>query len=235
MASHSQTDLQRKIHEKKINIESDNYFGNLIAPYIVRRFSQYIATPLLDAGAGDGSFLKELRKSASINIKQLHGIDLVPNDDLGIIEGSTASLPYSNEEFKTIICSEVLEHLDTSTLIISLLEFTRVLRADGYLICTFPFDENLKKQTYTCPNCETSFHRFGHVQSWHSKSSVTKMFSDAHLKVLHFEILPLGAVAKLPWIRIFSPLLNLLKNPPGLRKRALIICQKKVSLANNRD
>ena len=226
MDSPSQTDLQRKIHEKRINIEHTTFFGSRVGRYVVRRLRKHIQTPLLDAGAGDGSLLKVIRTLPRISSADLYGVDLVPNAELGIKKGLVDNLPYKENTFKTIICTEVLEHLDTPTLTKALQEFYRVLQPGGHLITTFPFDETLARQTFTCPNCDTSFHRYGHVQSWHSKKAVTSMLKAAGFTIQSLEILPLGAVAKIPLLRFIAPLLNKLDNPPGLRKRAITVCQK---------
>jgi SAM-dependent methyltransferase len=225
MKSHiSQVELQTKIHAKKINIET--FFGSVIAPYLIRRFQKKIAFPLLDAGSGDGAFIRKMREKFPEAKESVFGIDLVSNPELNIIAGDLKNMPFEENQFKTIICSEVLEHLDDETLEKTLWQFKRIIDINGYIICTVPFDENIERSTFTCPHCEKSFHKFGHVRSWHSKDEIFRMFEYAGLSVEEVDILPLGAIAKLPLLRLVKFFINKLNNPPGLRKRAIIIAKK---------
>ena len=220
----SQTDLQKKVHEQKLNL--GEYFGAIIAGYLLKRFRRLIKFPLLDAGCGGGDVIKKLRQLYPQYLEQIIGIDLVAVPELNVIQGDIKKMPFEDEKFKTIICTEVLEHLDDETLEKTLGEFKRVLTNDGYLICTFPYDEKLERNTFICPHCNKSFHRYGHVQSWHSEESIREMFESAGFKIKELDILPLGAVAKFPPLRLFKLLLNKLDNPPGLRKRAVVVITK---------
>ena len=59
-----------------------------------------------------------------------------------------------------------LEHLDDATLAAGLTEVGRVLKADGHLIGTVPYREDLSASMVVCPDCGKVFHRWGHERSF---------------------------------------------------------------------
>jgi SAM-dependent methyltransferase len=100
---------------------------------------------VLDAGCGRGFYLKAL--SYFSFIKKIYGIDInkkyleiakrINNDPRVVIKhGSIYNLPFSDNFFDLIICSEVLEHLKNDGL--ALKELKRVLKPKGRLIITVP-------------------------------------------------------------------------------------------------
>jgi SAM-dependent methyltransferase len=64
----------------------------------------------------------------NLNISPLKSPDLL---------GNAASLPFGNNTFDVVICSELLEHVHEP--IESLIEIYRVLKPDGVLLATIPF------------------------------------------------------------------------------------------------
>lgn len=222
----SQTELQRKIFSDQVTNHPQDYFGRLIAPYLIRSMRKYIRFPLLDAGAGEGSMIREIIRKYPKQRRAIYGLDLVPFPDLNIQGGDLQKLPWQSDMFQTILCTEVLEHLENTILTNTLAELYRVLQPSGYLICTFPYDEDVQRQTFTCPHCGESFHKYGHVRSWHTPDSVRDMFTRARFRVEYFDILPLGAIAKMPPLKFLKILLNKLDNPPGFKKRALVVLRK---------
>src|SRR5262249_15843554 len=76
------------------------------------------------------------------------------------------AIPFSDQTFDAVVCSEVLEHLGTDTLRAGLAEIRRVLRQGGELHGTVPADENLADLQTVCPHCGEGFHRWGPVQSF---------------------------------------------------------------------
>jgi len=94
---------------------------------------------VLDAGSGEGYFL------STINAKQKVGIELsekrikkakklFPN--LEIKMGDVNNLPFDDDSFDIIVCSEVLEHVDGYEKAIK--EFKRCIKPTGELILSFP-------------------------------------------------------------------------------------------------
>jgi ubiquinone/menaquinone biosynthesis C-methylase UbiE len=61
-----------------------------------------------------------------------------------MVFGSASNLPFEDQAFDVILCSEVLEHLPTTFDEKALIEMSRVLRSDGQLFVTIPSLEGLR-------------------------------------------------------------------------------------------
>ncbi len=96
---------------------------------------------ILDVGCGSGTIVKRLLKKG----KKTIGIDIGKKfvdfckskyKSAVFCEADAQFLPFSNKCFDTIVCSEVIEHLENPEK--ALKEFNRVLRPRGKLILTTP-------------------------------------------------------------------------------------------------
>jgi SAM-dependent methyltransferase len=124
---------------------------------------------VLNVGIGDAA-LERLAMARGWDVEALD-----PSEDavtrsvaLGIRaqRGVIEALPYGDESFDAVFCSEVFEHLTPDQLQAALPEIGRVLRPDGRLYGTVPFDEHLDEQRVVCPHCGEQFHRWGHQQAF---------------------------------------------------------------------
>jgi len=88
--------------------------------------------------------------------------------------GYANAMPFDDAQFDCVVMSEVLEHLDESTLETALGEVRRVLAPTGRFLGTVPADENLEVSRVVCPRCGETFHRWGHVRSF-SRGSLTEL------------------------------------------------------------
>lgn len=99
---------------------------------------------ILDCGCGHSLFLVAISELTSC---QIHGLDvdfekiIQTQNDLGnkmvrLVHGDITSLPYQDEYFNKIYCSEVLEHIPDDKR--ALKELRRVLKKKGTLIITVP-------------------------------------------------------------------------------------------------
>jgi len=138
-------DFYRKIEEYDWNYVVDNNIGleSFLHKYrrkktlkLMKRYAHRGA--ILDAGCGTGLMLREL-PAGSI------GIDINPRNvakakkyvpQAIIEEGDVESLPFNNNSFDTVLCTEVLEHLVLPERAVN--EFRRVLKPGGYLIGSIP-------------------------------------------------------------------------------------------------
>ena len=68
-----------------------------------------------------------------------------------------------------MLISEVIEHIPKDNLNKSVSEIYRVLKKDGILLVTVPFNENLIDNVTICPECGHNFHRWGHHNSFTHK------------------------------------------------------------------
>ncbi len=80
--------------------------------------------------------------------------------------GSVEKIPFDSDSFDFVVMSEVIEHLEDGVLHNGLKEVRRVLKSDGVLVGTVPCNEDLSRETFSCPVCQQSFHRVGHVKSY---------------------------------------------------------------------
>ena len=99
---------------------------------------------ILDAGSGEGFFLSKIKAKEKYGIeiseKRLRrSQNLVPNMD--VISGDVTNLPFDDETFDVIVCSEVLEHVNDFQK--ALLEFKRCLKPSGILVVSFPNEQTV--------------------------------------------------------------------------------------------
>lgn len=84
------------------------------------------------------------------------------------VEGNLLSLPFSDNSFDLIICSEVIEHISYFDYFQVLAELSRV--SSQYLLISVPCEENLQRSQVICPGCGCRFQPYYHMRSFHEKS-----------------------------------------------------------------
>jgi ubiquinone/menaquinone biosynthesis C-methylase UbiE len=142
------------------------FLGEIIASPLVRASKPFLKKGgwVLDAGAGTGALLRELRR---LGIAQKYvGIDYIERPELDVAKGDVTNLQFSDSTFSNVFCIEVLEHLDSKQLYAALREIHRVLELKGILVITVPFDEDLEGGNMVCPRCGHRFHPWLHQQSF---------------------------------------------------------------------
>jgi len=190
------------------------YAGEIIAKELIKLSKKYIGHSVLDVGAGNGAIMKQIPGSI--------GIDLAPKDK-AIKKGGIENIPFGSEEFDTIFCTEVLEHLDNTILHKGLAEVYRVLKKGGYFITTVPYNEDLKAHEIFCPKCGSRFHRVGHIQSF-NKKSMQSLLSKNKFKIIVNRSVPFSYFKRYPYLRPFLQLLSdkeIIKN-----KKLFTVAQK---------
>ncbi len=109
------------------------------------------ASRLLDVGCGTGRHILELSRYEGTFI----GLDMAANDlksmryllaiasregrlkaDVHMVEGDGMQLPFEDNEFSHVICTETLEHIDDDQAMLR--ELVRVLRPGGVLVISVP-------------------------------------------------------------------------------------------------
>lgn len=101
--------------------------------------------------------------------------------------GYSDNIPFESNTFDIVIMSEVLEHLNSDSLVSSLSEVQRVLNYRGIFIGTVPYKENFDESTIFCPHCGSVFHRWGHVQSF-DKQSIRNLLESAGFKKISLTV-----------------------------------------------
>ncbi|MEO1999908.1 MAG: methyltransferase domain-containing protein [Planctomycetaceae bacterium] len=202
-----------------------SYQGEQNARPLVFLTRKYLGQVILDAGAGEGSLVRQLRQDCTQ--AEVQGVDLAPKNR-DVDQGDLTNLAYADACFDTVFCSEVIEHLtpeDTSTV---MRELARVLRPGGSLIVTTPFAETLAESTVACPRCDCAFHRWGHQQSF-VQGDFSQLADQAGLvpeeiRTIRYSrlrrVMFLGqSLLKLPWLKRYIA--------QGRGKRHLIMAARK--------
>ncbi|OGS95714.1 MAG: hypothetical protein A3H31_08135 [Gallionellales bacterium RIFCSPLOWO2_02_FULL_57_47] len=101
----------------------------------------------LDIGAGHGELISLMRSKFDINSSACDYTDSLmrlPDVSVKIADLSNENLPYPDESFDLVTCTEVIEHLEhyRSTL----REIYRILKPGGTLVLTIPNILNLKSR-----------------------------------------------------------------------------------------
>lgn len=87
-----------------------------------------------------------------------------------LIEKFPSSLP--SNQFDLVIFTEVIEHLSDSQLDTILTEIHRVIKPNGFIFITTPYQENLEAEKTICPECGCIFHRWQHLRAWSLESLI---------------------------------------------------------------
>lgn len=126
--------------------------------WVVRRLARkYGTAPFLDAGCGTGLNLRHLPVGSM-------GIDINPRNvaivrerlpSYEVVQGDIEAMPFADETFATVVCTEVLEHVPDAPKAIA--EIRRVLRPGGAFIGSTPARSpiwRLRFLSSTCPHDE---------------------------------------------------------------------------------
>lgn len=113
----------------------------------------------LDVGCRDGYWARKLKTKGY----EVVAVDIEPHYAEGLQVDANANLPFADNEFDLIWCSEVIEHLNNPGFTIA--EFKRVLKPGGSLVMTTPNQrfwifqliealgismQRLENETHTC-------------------------------------------------------------------------------------
>lgn len=94
---------------------------------------------VLEVGAGDGYCVEVLKKQgyevSALEISKIR-LDRMKRKGINAVYGNITNLPYADGYFDTVICGEVLEHLDSMGE--GLRELERVCKPDGRIIISLP-------------------------------------------------------------------------------------------------
>jgi SAM-dependent methyltransferase len=165
---------------------------------------------VLDAGMGDGGLLFELARRGYTCV----GVDISgervlaaqrrfsePHLSATLHQGSVTALPCDDAMVDTVVCSEVLEHLDSPEIAVH--ELARVVRPGGHVVVSVPWEEDLGFDI--CPECSMTVPRHGHVRSF-TASSLSELLSNAGLSVLWCRGLGSGPLLRGPAVRLAEAL-----------------------------
>ncbi|MCT7641467.1 methyltransferase domain-containing protein, partial [Aliarcobacter butzleri] len=128
---------------------------------IVKKFIPNDVKTILDAGCGNGAISNYLDGFNITAMDRSHeALKYVKNKS---VEGSLDSLPFEDNSFDLIICSDVLEHLPDDIYKKTIKEFKRVSKK--YILIISPNAEDLEANQSKCIKCGTVFHMNWHISS----------------------------------------------------------------------
>ena len=116
---------------------------SIINPALKRCVATYAKGKLIDIGCGE----KPYKDMVSSYVELHTGVDQHESlhDKLSVdIFGTAYSIPLQSASYDTVLCTDVLEHLEEPSLAIS--EAIRVLKPGGYAIYTVPFFWHLHEE-----------------------------------------------------------------------------------------
>lgn len=156
------------------HLDSKPLWGGLREKALAENISVYIpkkSANLIDIGCGDGYLLYYLEKKINLRA-ELEGLDLNKTrlkrartklPLIKLFEGNIMNPRFKDNQFDTVICSELLEHLPNYKK--ALKELIRITKKT--LIITVPNDQPRYKTV--CPKCGTEHCVDGHINRFNLK------------------------------------------------------------------
>jgi len=164
---------------------------------------------VFDAGCGDGALSEDL---ADLTGARVFGSDLArkrathASERLGVKRFSQANiydLPYRDDTFSLVVCTDLLEHLDAPE--DAMRELVRV--SSEYVLVSVPFSIEIEKTL--CPHCLDDYFLYGHQHSF-GKEGIERLVAGAGARVERFEhVIPMFECRRYKW---FPPLKWLIWN-----------------------
>ncbi|MGZ4983036.1 MAG: class I SAM-dependent methyltransferase [Chthoniobacterales bacterium] len=113
----------------------------------IRELSPNLRGDYLDVGSGNGELIDRVIREFEVKVRACdYRDDLMTIGDLkvDVVDLNTGSLPYPNESFDLVTCTEVIEHLENFRP--TLREISRVLRLGGVFVVSTPNVLNLRSR-----------------------------------------------------------------------------------------
>jgi SAM-dependent methyltransferase len=129
---------------------------------------------LLDVGCGNGNLLHALDK-----VPRRIGVDAAKRGVAHLrvpgLVASAGALPFADRSIDTVVCAEVLEHLEGDVMHRALAELKRVARTT--LIVSVPNRERRARNEVRCPSCHRIFNAYGHLRSF-DEEALSSLLAD---------------------------------------------------------
>ncbi len=179
---------------------------------------------ILDVGCGSAWVAKKYSTdskvvSVDISIKNTsEALRRYSNKNHAAVVADVFNLPFKPESFDTIIASEIIEHLANPALFIQ--NLLLLLKPDGKLIITTPYNEKIEYQL--CVHCNKPTPKHAHLHTFNLENIKLIIPKDKHYQTLVFGNKYLGRLRThilLGWMpfdlwRIFDKITNLIFNKP---------------------
>lgn len=145
---------------------------------------------LLDVGCGSAWFAKKFvpkgKKVISLDVSFVNAskaMEVVPSPNHAALVADVYHLPFLENSFDVIVASEIMEHLFDPELFVKNLVY--ILKSDGKLIITTPYNETLEYNL--CVHCNKLTPRNAHLHSF-DKEKMTKIVQSVSRKELKIKV-----------------------------------------------
>lgn len=177
------------------NTLQDLYFSKQRGKGLIKYIQKYIVFKghVIDIGCGPGYLMDHLINNgiacsgADISKDTINKLNSrLANNKLFIkakVSTELTQVPFSSQSTNSIFFLETIEHLLKDDIIKCLKNIYEVLKKDGYLIVTTPYNENLKTSMVICPECECTFHNMQHIGSFNTVSLRNLLESNGFLTI----------------------------------------------------
>ena len=163
---------------REVNVAS-RLLGDLIAGFYDKSLQQHAKGNMLDLGCGKVPLYHAYRKYVTDNICVDWENTQHKNEYLDFECDLTKTLPFKDEEFDTIILSDVLEHIPNPEDLWK--EMSRILAINGKIIANVPFYYWIHEKPY-------DYHRY-------TEFALRRLVEGSGLKVIHLE--PVGGIPEI--------------------------------------
>lgn len=134
---------------------------------------------ILDIGSFDGFTSANIQKNIPrLNITVIDldpsGLKLAKEKGLNTILSSAETLPIANSKIDTVLCLDLIEHVDNENAVIQ--EISRVLKKNGKLILTTPMENGVNFPLLGRQKSEKINLSWGHVRPGYSLDQLKALF-----------------------------------------------------------
>ncbi len=152
---------------------------------------------ILEAGCGPGIYSLYIATKGSIvhavdlnskKINKAKGLNNILNLNIDFREESITNLPYKDNFFDKVLCSEVLEHIKEDKK--AMKEISRVTKNKGIIILSVPAKNKFNRK---------NMKRFGHIRSGYSFNEIKDLAKANNLKIIKIKSI-LCFFGKFAWI-----------------------------------
>jgi 2-polyprenyl-3-methyl-5-hydroxy-6-metoxy-1,4-benzoquinol methylase len=185
-----------------------HYFAKMASPALLRVVQKYLgADPaILDYGCGPGYLTEELLKRGY----RVFGYDASPHSiqqakdrlrSFPRVLGLSTELP-TGQTYDVLFALELVEHLSDGALENVLRAFRDLLKPEGLLVLTTPYQEDLTASTVYCPQCDHVYHRMQHMRAWSAESLTAYLakWGFHAMKVIRTDLT--ARYSGRPWVRL---------------------------------
>ncbi|MFN3198188.1 MAG: class I SAM-dependent methyltransferase [Bradymonadia bacterium] len=119
---------------------------------------------VLDVGCGGGNLTHRIAERGHQVMGTDYAFEGLARLRVPGVRASADALPFPDDAFDVVVCSEVIEHLPSPLFEDALKELWRVARRS--VVITVPYRETLSDAHTACPNCGEVFNAHGHLRSF---------------------------------------------------------------------